>query len=113
MQKGARHGANSTSEGFHELSDAQVDSLARYAAACGGVLITSDTLAELRPDSAALLAQLLAGSAEPCQFPQLGAETGPVIEYQIRTAHYLFNLADQPLRLGLSEIALCATGLRP
>lgn len=97
---------------FHELSDAQVDSLARYAAACGGVLMTSDTLAELRPDRAALLAQLLAGPATPCQFPQLGTETGPIIEYQTGSARHLFNLAEEPLSIGPLEIAPYATGLR-
>lgn len=98
---------------FHELGDAQVESLARYGAACGGVLMTSDTLAELRPDRAALFAQLLSAAANPCQFPQLGAETGPVIEYQTGSERHVFNLSAEPLHAGPLEIAPFATGLRP
>ncbi len=46
-------------ERFHELTPAQIEQRARAAAACGGVLMTSDTLAELPLERAALFAALL------------------------------------------------------
>ncbi len=50
-------------ERFHELTDAQIEARARLAAGCGGVLMTSDTLAELTPARASLFADLLLTSA--------------------------------------------------
>lgn len=82
---------------YHELTDAQVTSLARYAAACGGVLMTSDTLAELPARRAALFAELLAEPAEPCRFPWLGQDRGPLIAYQAGRGLQVFNLSGAPL----------------
>lgn len=62
---------------FHELSDTEVDSLARFAGLAGGVLMTSDHLGELSPVRKALLRELLGdGKARPCDFPRLGAAVG-------------------------------------
>jgi alpha-galactosidase len=57
---------------FHELSDAQVETLARFAGYAGGVLMTSDKLDELRPDRAALFADLLREPVTGCRYPDLG-----------------------------------------
>lgn len=70
-------------ERFHELSDAQVHSLATFAGLAGGVLMTSDKLDELPPDRAALFAGLLAAGYAGCDFPGLGTAQ-PVIEQRAR-----------------------------
>jgi len=57
---------------FHHLDDAQVEFLARYAAAGDGVLMTSDTLITLSEGRATLFAQLLKQPAVPLRFPGLG-----------------------------------------
>lgn len=100
-------------EKFHELSDTQVDSLVRYAAASGGVLMTSDTLSEIAPNRAALFAQLLDMPGLPCRFPLLGSESGPVIEYENGAERFLFNLSDQNQRNGAVEMAPFATVVLP
>lgn len=95
---------------YHELNDAQADSLARYGAACGGVLMTSDSLAEVPPARAALFAELLARPAEPCRFPWLGQERGPLIAYAQDGAMQVFNLSDKAVVLDRMEIAPFETG---
>lgn len=97
---------------FHDLIDNQIESLARYGAACGGVLMTSDTLAELSPARAGLFAELLKSAAERCTFPWLGEERGAVIEYRQGGTDQVFNLSDQVLRLGETSIAPFATAPR-
>lgn len=97
---------------FHELNDAQIESLARYGAACGGVLMTSDTLADLSPDRAALFAELLRVPAEPCSFPYLGQDRGPVIEYHHSGTEQVFNLSDQPIQSGSTTVPPFATASR-
>jgi hypothetical protein len=57
---------------FHSLSEAEVRSLACFAALSGGVLMTSDHLGELRQDRAELFAELLSQEAGSCDFPLLG-----------------------------------------
>lgn len=59
---------------FHELTDEQVELLARFAADAGGVLMTSDHLGELRPDRAALFADLLRRGNTARAFHDLGTE---------------------------------------
>jgi alpha-galactosidase len=59
-------------ERFHELSDAQVRSLALFAGLAGGVLMTSDKLDELPPDRAELFAALLREPRLACAFPEIG-----------------------------------------
>jgi alpha-galactosidase len=98
---------------FHELSAVQVDSLARYGAACGGVLMTSDTLSELSPGRASLFAQLLNAPVTPCHFPTLGNESGAVIEYRSGGSNFVFNLSGEPFREGPLTIGPYATGFRP
>lgn len=63
---------------FHELTDAQVDVLARFAAGAGGVAMTSDHLGELRRDRAALFADMIREGATACDFPALGLDTDTV-----------------------------------
>jgi len=93
---------------FHELSDIEVDSLARFAGLAGGVLMTSDHLSELSPARKALLRELLSdGKARPCDFPRLGAAIGrpdplgDLIVQRVRGASggdlvSLFNASDRP-----------------
>jgi alpha-galactosidase len=70
-------------ERFHELSDAQVRSLARFAGLAGGVLMTSDKLDELSEERARLFAELCADDILGCDFPALG-DDGPVIVQRVR-----------------------------
>ena len=64
---------------FHQLTDAEVDLLARFATGAGGVAMTSDHLGELSPARAALFADLLREGATACDFPRLG-EPGLVVQ---------------------------------
>jgi alpha-galactosidase len=57
---------------FHELTDAQVETLARFAGLAGGVLMTSDKLDELASERAALFAELLREPVLSCAYPELG-----------------------------------------
>ena len=70
---------------FHELTDAQVETLARFAGAAGGVLMTSDKLDELTPARADLFADLLAAGVTGCDFPRLGVADQQV-EQQVRAS---------------------------
>lgn len=65
---------------FHELSDRQVELLARFAANAGGVLMTSDHLGELSPGRAALFAGLLRDDVASCDFPNLGHPATPLLQ---------------------------------
>ena len=68
---------------FHDLSDAEVEALARFAAGAGGVLMTSDSLDTLSPARAKLFADLLRQEATGCDFPLLGQDRA-VIEQRVR-----------------------------
>jgi alpha-galactosidase len=67
---------------FHELSDAQVRSLALFAGLAGGVLMTSDKLNELPPERAELFAALLRQTRLSCRFPKMAdhAQTGVIVQ---------------------------------
>jgi alpha-galactosidase len=67
---------------FHELSDAQVRSLALFAGLAGGVLMTSDKLDELAPERADLFAALLRQGRLSCRFPRMAdhAQTGVIVQ---------------------------------
>ncbi len=80
---------------FHDLNDVQIDSLARLGAAAGGVLMTSDTLAELPRERAALFARLLRESAKPCRF-ELGWGDHALVYRQGDRSSWGFNLRDEP-----------------
>ena len=56
---------------FHDVSDTQIRSLALFAAHAGGVLMTSDHLAEIAPARAELFTALLREEAHSCDFPLL------------------------------------------
>lgn len=96
-------------DSYHELSDDQIESLTRYAAASGGVLMTSDTLLELSPARASLFAGLLAAQPDICEFPTLGREPRGLIEYRIAGARFAFNLSPTVLAYEGSAIAPFAT----
>ena len=88
---------------YHALSDPEVETLARFAAGAGGVLMTSDTLDALSPVRTALLAELLRESAVCCDFPMLGQDS-PFIEQVVHRAGgmisaQLFNLNDEAITL--------------
>jgi alpha-galactosidase len=74
---------------FHDLNDTQIESLARFAGASGGVLMTSDTLSALPPSRAALFAELLASQTRGSRFPALGVD-GPV-RYDSNGQQFVFN----------------------
>lgn len=57
---------------FHDLTDAQVKSLALLAGLSGGVLMTSDHLGELTPRRAKLLDALAGLDVADCRYPSLG-----------------------------------------
>ena len=71
-------------ERFHDLSDAEVRSLATFAGLSGGVLMTSDQLDEVSEERRALLATLAKLPARPCDFPDLGRST---IRHRRGTGH--------------------------
>ena len=85
---------------FHEMTDGEVDLLARFAAGAGGVLMTSDHLGALPTARAALFADLLREGVTACDFPTLG-QGGPVVQRRRRGSATLgttlFNPADQPI----------------
>lgn len=57
---------------FHDLTDAQVTSLALLAGLSGGVLMTSDHLGELTAERARLLDALAGLDVADCRYPSLG-----------------------------------------
>ncbi|MBS0478640.1 MAG: alpha-galactosidase, partial [Proteobacteria bacterium] len=65
---------------FHEMTDAQVEALARFAGSAGGVTMTSDKLDELRPDRAALFADILQAPVTACDFPELGKDAAVIVQ---------------------------------
>lgn len=87
-------------ERFHELSDGEIDALARFGAGAGGVLMTSDTLSGLPPARATLFAELLRQGATGCDFPALGRD-GTVVQRVRRDDDVIaiqrFNPTDAPL----------------
>lgn len=98
--------------GFHYLDDVEVRSLALYAGMSGGVMMTSDDLAELSPDRLGLWKLLLNPERAGCSFPLLGqspatnqgVSTEPVL-VQVRApagermgAVYVFNTGSYPVQ---------------
>ena len=85
---------------FHELSDDQIETLARFAAHAGGVLMTSDTLDRLSPARAGLFAQLLRAPITRCSYPELGRSGATLVqrvERQDGSAYtYRMNLSPEP-----------------
>jgi hypothetical protein len=57
---------------FHDLSDEEIKGLAIYAGMTGGVMTTSDHLAELSTDRMALWRLILSEERASCDFPLLG-----------------------------------------
>jgi hypothetical protein len=68
---------------FHELTDAEVRSLALFAGLSGGVLMTSDQLDEVPPQRRELFAEF-AKASSACEFPLLGRGT---LEHRVVTGH--------------------------
>jgi alpha-galactosidase len=101
---------------FHYLSDGEIQALALYTGLAAGVLMTSDTLAELPPERLALLRFLLELPPGDCRFPLLGAEQAKVV-VQLRelggtgeTLLFLFNTGEEPVA---DAVDLKALGLDP
>lgn len=65
---------------FHEMTDAQVEMLARFAGSAGGVTMTSDKLDDLRPDRAAMFVEIMRTPVTGCDFPELGKNTQIVVQ---------------------------------
>jgi len=82
---------------FHHLTDEQVETLARFGAGCGGVLMTSDDLGALSPARAALFATLLERSSAGCDFPMLGSARDAV-EQHIRQADGSIDVHEVKIR---------------
>ena len=87
-----------------------------YTGLAGGVLMTSDTLAELPPERLALLRYLLELPPGTCRFPLLGAGPAGMVT-QVRklgdtgeTLLFLFNAGEEPTSY---QIDLTALGVRP
>ena len=68
---------------FHEMTDAQIEALARFAGSAGGVTMTSDWLDKLPPHRSTLFADLLRMSVTGCDFPELGKDA-PVVVQRVR-----------------------------
>jgi alpha-galactosidase len=93
---------------FHDLTDVQIDSLARFAGACGGVLMTSDTLSGLNEDRSELLAGLLTSQTTSASFPALGRENGSV-RYDMNGRAAILNTSALPVERDGRTIAPFAT----
>lgn len=84
---------------FHELSDAQVNSLAHFAALAGGVLMTSDNLDEVTPERKEMFSTFLRQTdAVPSRFPELGQSP---ISYTLGT-----NYLHKPAAIAKAEAVL-------
>lgn len=57
---------------YHHLAESEVEALAIYAGMMGGVMTTSDNLAELSPERLALWKLVQPATKAACQFPWLG-----------------------------------------
>lgn len=68
-------------ERFHDLTDDQVRGLAILAGLSGGVLMTSDTLSELRQDRASLFDWIAGLQVESCSYPLLGKAGSDIIQH--------------------------------
>lgn len=66
---------------FHDLSDAQVTSLALLAGLSGGVLMTSDHLGELVSERAKLLDALVDLDVAACRYPSLGNGKALIVQH--------------------------------
>jgi alpha-galactosidase len=102
---------------YHALHDPEVETLARFAAGAGGVLMTSDTLGALSPARSALFAELLREDASGCDIPKLG-QHGALIEQIVRRkansrSRRLINLNDEAVIMGGLELAPHATVVDP
>lgn len=86
---------------FHELTAAEVQSLAYFAGLSGGLLMTSDQLDEVSEERRQLLAQLIGdGTTHTCDFPRLG-QGDSVLVQQVQESDgtvltNVFNTGDQP-----------------
>ena len=86
---------------FHELTDAEVQSLAYFAGLSGGLLMTSDQLDEVSEERRQLLAKLIGdGTTHTCDFPRLG-QGDSVLVQQVKEGDgtvltNVFNTGDQP-----------------
>jgi alpha-galactosidase len=88
-------------ERFHHLTDAQVETLARFGGYSGGVLMTSDTLDALPRERAELFADLLRAPITGCRYPGLGGDEVPLVqEVQLAdgaTLRHAINLSSTPV----------------
>ncbi len=99
---------------FHNLTDAELRALALYAGMMGGLLLTSDDLAELPPERIALFKQLLTANPTPCRFPLLGSNDPVLLQVRrldaTRAALLLFNTGDRPAQRSHALAALNLPG---
>lgn len=97
-------------ERYHELSDAEVRSLALYAGLSGGVLMTSDALDELSEARVKLWKFILDAGINDCRFPLLGqSDDGVLVEVSQSdklNAIYVFNTSDETAERELTWDAL-------
>lgn len=93
---------------FHELTDTQLETLARFAGLSGGVLMTSDDLAGLSSSRRSLFAELLTAGIDRCSFPALGDE-GDLVQQRVERdgeplgVHFV-NLSDKPRQFQDKEV---------
>ncbi len=80
---------------FHDLSDTQIVSLAQFAGASGGVLMTSDTLSTLPDVRARLFADLLSAQVRGSRFPALGS--ADPVRYTTDGRNFAFNTSGAPV----------------
>ncbi len=94
-------------DGFHALTDTQLESLALFAASSGGVLMTSDTLSALPVARATLFAELLASQARGSRFPALGQDG--LLCYDSGGRQFAFNTSGLAAAFAGQHIAPFAT----
>lgn len=99
-------------ERFHHLSPLEQESLTRFAAMMGGVMLTSDALDELSPARLELWRQCLEAAPGGCRFPLLGTGDPVLVQVRGNPAHgaavFLFNPTDEPAprRYPLADLGL-------
>jgi alpha-galactosidase len=76
-------------ERFHELSDAEINSLALFGGLLGGVLMTSDAVDELSPARLNVWKFLLGTKIRACRFPLLGRLNDPVLVQTIQAENFI------------------------
>lgn len=82
---------------FHNLAPHEQRALIQYAGMTGGLLVTSDDLAEAPPELIDLLRSFLSAPPTPCRYPLLGSDDAVLVQVRPlgeETAVFVFNTGE-------------------